>query len=189
MLLFAAISLLLMYFSPNIIIASFASLAIGFTSVIPQLLIPLGAQLSVPKDRGKIIGSIMSGLLIGILLSRVISGFIGKYLGWKIIYLIAAILMILLFCVLRLTLPVCPANSKIKYTDLLKSASTLLKRFGVLREAALNGALIFCAFSAFWTSLIFLLQSPVYNLGADTAGLFGLVGINLAVYEEQIMIG
>jgi len=47
----------------------------------------------------------------------------------------------------------------------------------MLREAALNGGMMFAAFSVFWTTLSFLLAGQPYHLGADAAGLFGLVGV------------
>ncbi len=53
----------------------------------------------------------------------------------------------------------------------------LTKELPMLREAALNGGMMFAAFSVFWTTLSFLLAGPHYQLGADTAGLFGLVGV------------
>lgn len=68
MLLGATFFLLLLFFSPTILIALIASFGIGFCSVVPQLLIPLAVQLSKPNERGKIIGSLIGGLLIGILL-------------------------------------------------------------------------------------------------------------------------
>lgn len=68
MLLFSVISLMSMFFSSNIYILTISSFAVGFTSIIPQLIIPLAAQLSNPQQRGQTIGTIMSGLLIGILL-------------------------------------------------------------------------------------------------------------------------
>ena len=69
MLVGATFFLLLLFFSPTILIALVASFGIGFCSVVPQLLIPFAVQLSKPDERGKIIGSLIGGLLIGILLS------------------------------------------------------------------------------------------------------------------------
>lgn len=41
--------------------------------------------------------------------------------------------------------------------------------------------MMFATFSDFWTTLSFLLKSPTYNLGAQAAGLFGLVGVTGAL--------
>lgn len=180
-LLCSIISLMSMFFSSNIYILIISSFAVGFTSIIPQLIIPLAAQLSNPEQRGQTIGRIMSGLLIGILLSRTISGLLGSYFGWRTVYLIAAIMMLVLMVILRKFIPLCEPESDIKYTKLLSSMIDLIKNEPVLREASINGALMFSAFSAFWTALIFLLESSHYNLGAEAAGLFGLVGISGAL--------
>ncbi|WP_315107892.1 MFS transporter [Clostridium intestinale] len=177
MLLFSVISLFTMAFSQNIYMLIVSSFAVGFTSIIPQLIIPLVAQLSNPNERGKIIGTVMSGLLIGILVSRTISGLIGNYFGWRVVYIVAAIMMIILTLVLRKVIPVTNPVSEVRYFDLLKSLPKLIKEEPILREASLNGALMFAAFSAFWTALTFLLESPHYNMGAQAAGLLGLVGI------------
>ncbi|SMC18451.1 Predicted arabinose efflux permease, MFS family [Clostridium acidisoli DSM 12555] len=183
MLLGAAVFLLLLFFSSNIVIALFASFGIGFCSIVPQLLIPLAAQLANPNERGKVIGSIMSGLLIGILLSRVVSGFVGKYMGWKSIYLMAAFFMFMLLVILRFTLSKSYAGSKIKYSESLKSMVVLIKQFPILRESSIVGSMVFLAFSAFWAALTFLLQSSHYNMGTDAAGLFGLAGIVGALFS------
>lgn len=177
MLLCSIISLMSMFFSSNIYILLISSFTVGLTSIIPQLIIPLAAQLSSPRQRGQTIGRIMSGLLIGILLSRTISGILGSYFGWRAVYLIAAIMMLTLMLILRKLIPLCEPISDIKYTKLLKSMIHLIKTEPILREASINGALMFSAFSAFWTSLIFLLESSHYNMGAEAVGLFGLVGI------------
>lgn len=181
MLLFSIISLMSMFFSRNIYVLIISSFAVGFTSIIPQLIIPLAAQLANPQQRGQTIGKIMSGLLIGILLSRTVSGILGGYLGWRSVYLIAAVMMFLLMLILRKLIPLCKAVSDIKYLELLKSMVHLIKTESILREASINGALMFSAFSAFWTSLIFLLESSHYNMGAEAAGLLGLVGISGAL--------
>lgn len=51
----------------------------------------------------------------------------------------------------------------------------LIKEEPRLRLASLRGALCFACFSAFWSTLTFLLKQN-FNLGSDVAGLFGLVG-------------
>lgn len=179
MLVLAAISLSLMYLSTNFVLTAVACLAIGVTSVIPQLMVPLGAKLSSDADRGKNIGHIMSGLLIGVLLSRVFSGFVGKYFGWKMIYLIAVVFMILLFLLIKSMLPVCEANMKenMGYISTIKSMAKLPGRFPVLVEASVNAALFMVAFSALWTTLTFHLQSSAFNLDTNMVGMFGLIGI------------
>jgi predicted MFS family arabinose efflux permease len=181
MLIFAAMSLVLMFLSFNITVVAVAAFAIGFTSVVPQLIVPLAAQLADPKERGKIIGSVMSGLLIGILLSRTFSGIVGKYFGWRVVYLIAAIMMIILAIALKNILPKSEPISEMKYGDLFKSMLHLIKTEPILREASINGAMMFAAFSAFWTTLSFLLESYHYNMGSEVAGLFGLVGVTGAL--------
>lgn len=51
----------------------------------------------------------------------------------------------------------------------------LVKAEPKLRFAALRGALCFACFSAFWTTIVFLLKQN-FGLGSDAAGLVGLVG-------------
>lgn len=71
------ISLVAAGLSKSLLLLIISSFCIGFTSAIPQLFVPMAAQMSDEKGRGRAIGIVMSGLLIGILGSRIISGFIG----------------------------------------------------------------------------------------------------------------
>ncbi|GBR06824.1 major facilitator superfamily transporter [Acetobacter oeni LMG 21952] len=59
---------------------------------------------------------------------------------------------------------------------LLESLAGLWKEFSELRLAAFTQGLLFAAFSVFWTTLALHLQQPDFGLGADAAGLFGVVG-------------
>ncbi len=163
--------------SPNIVWLVVAHLAIGLTTIVPMLVIPFAAQLAGPKERGKVVGNVMSGLLIGILLARTVSGFIGATLGWRPMYWVAAGLMIVLAVVVAMLLPKSRPNSKMSYQKLMQSLPGLIQGQPVLRESSLIGAMLFGGFSAFWTTLVFLLEKLPYHYGSTVAGLFGLVGV------------
>lgn len=162
--------------APSVTILMIAGFLVGVSSVIPQLLIPMAAHLAKPHERGKKIGFVMSGLLIGILLSRTLSGFIGEHFGWRSMYYIAAGLMLLIWLMIFLFLPEIEPDYKGNYGKLMKSLIHLVKTQPKLRLAAFRGALCFATFSAFWTTLVFLLKEPQFNEGSAAAGMFGLVG-------------
>jgi predicted MFS family arabinose efflux permease len=163
--------------APNITFLAIASFIVGITTIGPQIIVPFAATLAPPQERGRVVGTIMSGLLIGVLLARVVSGFIGAHLGWRAIYWIAAAMMLALIPVLRLLLPREQPRPRISYPELLRSLWELIRKEPVLRETSIFGALIFGAFSVFWVTLVFFLQTPPYHYGSDVAGLFGLAGI------------
>jgi predicted MFS family arabinose efflux permease len=73
-------------------------------------------------------------------------------------------------------MPELPPKQEVRYSDALRSLITLVRTQPILREASVLGACIFGAFSAFWTTLAFLLASPHYHLGAGVAGTFGILG-------------
>jgi Arabinose efflux permease len=177
MLVLVVVSLLAVAWSPFYVVLLIAVFFVGLTTIVPQLIVPYAAQLARPEERGKIIGNVMSGLLIGILLSRTFSGFLGSALGWRVVYLFAAIFIVVLLFLVRFLFPKSPATSRISYRELLKSMPGLIKGERCLRESALNGFFMFGSFSTFWTSLIFLLETPHYHMGAKEAGLFGLAGV------------
>lgn len=177
LLILVTISLLGAAASTHIIWMYIASFAIGLTTVVPQILVPFSAQLATPEQRGKVIGTVMSGLLFGILLARTISGLIGGTWGWRWMYGIAAIMMFVLFLVLRRKLPHVEPLMKSTYRELMTSIGGLIRQYAVLREGALIGALNFASFSVFWTSLSFYLEGEPYHYSSQIAGLFGLVGV------------
>lgn len=166
--------------APNIHILLVACFFVGVFSHIPQLLIPMTAHLANPHERGKKIGIVMSGLLIGILLSRTLAGFICVHFGWRAVFYIAAGLMVLMWMLLYFMLPEINPDYKGTYKNLMKSMWHLVRDEPTLRIAAARGALCFACFSAFWTTLSFLLKTN-FNLGSDVAGLFGLIGASGAV--------
>ena len=172
----SALSLFAASFSPSMFVFMIASLAIGITSVVAQILVPFSATLARDHERGKVVGQVMSGLLLGILLARTFSGFISSFFGWRAVFSIAAVLIILLSIVLRRALPQNKMEVKLTYSQLLKSVWGLVKSEKVLRRRSIYGALMFANFSVLWTSLTFLLANAPYHYSDAIIGLFGLVG-------------
>jgi predicted MFS family arabinose efflux permease len=154
-----------------------ASLALGLTTVVPQVVVPFAAGLAPEAQRGRVVGRIMSGILIGILAARVLAGALAGVAGWRAPYVVASALMLVLAAALARLLPRVPPGLHLPYGALLRSLATLARTEPVLRDAAAIGALNFLAFSAFWTTLAFRLETPPLHYGSAVAGLFGLVGI------------
>lgn len=170
------LSLLISAVAPSIFILTIAGFLLGLSSIVPQLLIPMAAHLAQPHERGKKLGFIMGGLLIGILLSRTLSGFIGEHFSWRFMFYIAAGLMVAIWLMIFFFLPEVEPDYKGNYKKLMSSLIHLIKTQPKLRMAAFRGALCFAGFSAFWTTLVFLLKQPQFNEGSAAAGAFGLVG-------------
>lgn len=152
------------------------SFLLGFSSVIPQIFVPMASDLAQPEKKVQAVGMVMSGLLIGILLSRVFSGIIGSYFGWRQVYGVAAVIMVLLWFAIYRFLPETEPNYKGSYQGLMKSIVQLFRTEKPLQLAAFRGAAGFGSFSAFWTTLVFHLESSPFHAGSEIAGAFGMVG-------------
>lgn len=175
------ISLLCFAFSQDVETMLVSGFLIGFSSVVPQMFVPLAAQLSNPDMRSRNVGIVMSGLLIGILGSRVVSGLVGEYWGWRTMYYIAASAMVVLWILIIVLLPDIRPTFKGTYKELMKSIVVLVKQRPDLRIAAVRGALSLASFQAFWTTLTFHLERPPFSAGSDIAGLLGIVAIGGAL--------
>jgi predicted MFS family arabinose efflux permease len=177
MLLITSMTLFAAALSPNLNTLILTSFAIGATTIAAQILIPFATQLAPPSDQGKIIGNLMSALFVGILLARPIGGWIGEQFNWRGIYWMAGGVMVLLAIASAQLLPKYQPKSKLSYGALLRSLWKLVESQPILREASLIQAMLFGAFSVFWSTLAFLLTRPPYSYGSQAVGLFGLVGI------------
>ncbi|HEY3990304.1 MAG TPA: MFS transporter [Acidobacteriaceae bacterium] len=152
------------------------TLVTGTLAAVTHVILPIAPEIATPANAGRAVGSVMTGLLLGILLSRTFSGWIGEWLNWRAVFLIAAAIAIALAFFLRRALPLLPPRAPMPYRHALRSLWTLARTQPLLVESAIVGGLVFAAFSAFWTTLVFLLGSPHYRLGAGIAGSFGVLG-------------
>jgi predicted MFS family arabinose efflux permease len=152
------------------------SVLVGIASSVAQQIVPFAAELAEPSRRGATIGTVMSGLLCGMLLGRVVAGAVAEHYGWRQMYWIALVLVITTGCLLAATLPQSRPKTQASYSGLLKSVVTLWCDEPALRRATIIQGCLFGSFSSFWTILALQLDAR-YQLGAETAGLFGVVGM------------
>lgn len=162
--------------APNAWMLIAASLLVGATASVAQQIVPFAAHLAEPARRGQTVGTVMSGLLCGILLSRTLSGFVGTHWGWREMFWLGVPFALGTAGVMAWRLPRSTPDAELSYGALLRSLAELWRAFAPLRLATITQALLFAGFTAFWTILALYLQSPQFRLGADVAGLFGVVG-------------
>lgn len=153
-----------------------ASLIVGASSTVAQQIVPFAASLASPEKRGATIGTVMAGVLSGILFSRTLSGFVGEHAGWREMFWIGVPLALIAAAMMFVTLPDHRSTSRMQYHTAIRSLAHLWKSQPALRVATFVQAALFASFTTFWTILALYLQSPHFDLGADVAGLFGIVG-------------
>lgn len=154
-----------------------ASFAVGVTAITAQIVIPALSGHAAPEARGRIVGTLLGGLSTGLLLARTFSGLVGAHAGWRAVFVLAAIVDAALLVLVIRTLPKAASVAPIGYGALMRSLGTLVREERVLRLSAVNGFLMFAAFSALWATLGALLVRPPYEFGPAAIGAFGLVSL------------
>jgi predicted MFS family arabinose efflux permease len=176
-LLVTALALAVAAAAPSIEVFGAALAAVGLTSVVAQVIVPMSSSLAAEHERGRVVGTVMSGLLTGILIARTISGLIAAAFGWRTVFALAAVGMVALAAILRRALPRTPPTTQLSYGAVLRSVLALVREEPILRQRMMLGALCFGCFSVLWTSLAFLLSGAPYHYGNAVIGLFGLAGV------------
>lgn len=153
---------------------------VALTSVGAQVIVPFAASLAPEADRGRIVGVVMSGILLGGLLARTVSGLLSEVGGWRTIYVVNAVCMAGMACLLSRHLPRVPQASDsgpgLHYPALLRSTLALLRDEPLLRMRSAMAGLSLASFSVQLTALTFLLTREPYGWSESSIGLLGLVG-------------
>ncbi|MEH6564260.1 MAG: MFS transporter [Halopseudomonas sp.] len=158
-----------------------ASVLIGVGAVAVQVIVPLAAHLASEQTRGKVVGNVMSGLMFGIMLSRPVASFLAELYDWHAVFIFSAAVMGVLGLAMRWMLPVRRPSSVLSYAELLRSMGTLALSTPVLQRRAFYQAMMFGAFSLFWTTTPLVLAGPAFNLSQSDIALFALAGVAGAI--------
>ncbi|EFX00714.1 major facilitator superfamily transporter dha1 transporter [Grosmannia clavigera kw1407] len=174
----------------------------GFTTVTPQLMLPLVGDLAPPHRRAAALAIVVSGLSLGMLVARVVAGLVANYTSWRNVYWFSfgaqAVVLASLFCFM----PDYPTKNSLAEEAAAGDESAgrgrsrtalhqilrlcrvlyggivmLLVRQPTLVQACLIVYCLSAVFTSYWTTLSFLLASPPYNYPSFAIGLFGLIGI------------
>ena len=154
-----------------------ASLLLGITATGTQMIVPVAAHLAPERSRGRIVGTVMSGLLVGILLARPLATLVSGPFGWRAIYVLSAAAMCLTVAMLAMVLPRRQPDNAQSYPRLIASLWDVLVTNPVLQRRAFYQAMLFAAFTLFWTAMPLLLQQPPFSLGHLGLSAFLLSGI------------
>ena len=162
--------------APSLPLLLAASAAVGITTIVPQILLPMAAGLVSPQQRGAVTGTLLSGLLAGVLLARTFSGTLGAWLGWRAPYAICSVLAVLLALAMTRAVPATTPATRDRYRSLLATALRLMRTQPALRRSCLNQATMFAGFTAAWTALPLLVTGPHLRLSTAAVGLIALAG-------------
>ncbi|WP_202637670.1 MFS transporter [Bailinhaonella thermotolerans] len=171
-------ALLLAAAAPGLSALAATAALVGAVTVIPQVLVPLAAELAPPARRAAVVANVQIGVMTGMIGSRVVGGVVGQALGWRAAYLLAAGLTALAGLATVCLLPREAARTgRIGYGRLLASLPGLLRDHPALRQSCLLHGALFGAFNATWTTLVLALTHAPYHFSSAQAGLFGLLGL------------
>ncbi|MEI4471769.1 MFS transporter [Frigidibacter sp. MR17.24] len=157
-----------------------AALLIGLGSVSVQVIVPYAAALAPEEMRGQVVGSVLSGLMTGIMLARPVSSFLADAFGWRAVFWVSAVALVALAAVIRARMPARVPPAGMGYAGLLASMRRLALGEPVLQRRTLCHALLFAAFSLFWT-VVPLHLAQDFGLSQSGIALFALAGAAGAV--------
>jgi predicted MFS family arabinose efflux permease len=161
--------------APNAWLLVIASAAVGISGSVAQQVVPFAAELAGSNRRGQVVGTVMSGLLCGILLGRAVGGFTADHWGWRATFWLGAAMTAIIWVMLLVKLPHSEPKTNHSYFGLMKSLIELWREQRSLRRATCIQAAMFGSFIGLWTILALRLHEA-FGLGADVAGLMGIVG-------------
>ena len=161
--------------APNVALLALAVCAVGVATTAPQILQPFAADLALPSERGRVVGTVQIGLIVGTVGARAVSGLLGAYVGWRSVFAVAAVVSALSTVVLARVIPLRASSLRLRYRELFASLPGFVRAYPLLRVSMALGFLSFAMFAGIWTVLAFHVRDLGY--GSEVVGYIGLVSI------------
>lgn len=140
--------------TPNMAVFQGISFLVGLFSVVPQILMPLAADLAPPERRASALSIVLAGILLGVLAARVIAGIVGEFVSWRVVYYLAIALQYLVWVLFYFTLPDYPARNKNQtYLGILTSMAKFWYTEPMLFQATMINLPSSACFTNFWVSM------------------------------------
>ncbi|TFY51898.1 hypothetical protein EVJ58_g10320 [Rhodofomes roseus] len=151
---------------------------VGFTSVTPQILIPLAADLAPMDRKAGATAVVWAALMFGVLFARVLSGVIANFVTYRAVYWLAMGLQYVVLVAAWFIIPNVPRkNLGLSYAGILWSMAKLAVTQPLLIQSALCLLVSNMCFTNFWVTLTFLLLEAPFHYSSLDIGLFGLLGM------------
>ena len=139
------------------------SFLVGFTSVSPQIFLPLAADLAPPERRASVISVVSSGFLLGILIARVLSGVVANFVSWRYVYWMSIGIQCIVLIGSYLVLPDYPAKDRgLSYPGMFYSMAKFMVKEPLVIQIVLVSISASACYTNFWVTLTFLLGGPPY---------------------------
>jgi predicted MFS family arabinose efflux permease len=171
----AAVCLACAAAAANITLLALAICALGIATTAPQILQPFAADLALPSERGRVVGTVQIGLIVGTVFARAVSGILGALAGWRAVFAFAAVVSALSAIVLVRVIPLRDSPLRMRYRHLIASMPGLVVAHPLLRVSMAMGFIVFAMFTGLWTILAFHVRDLGY--GSDIVGFVGLISI------------
>ncbi len=175
----AAVSATAIGFAENVWMLWVASLTLGFSSIMPQLFIPMSALYSRPENKSRNMGYVASGLVTGIVSARAVSGYIGEWFGWREMFFFAAALMLACLIVTLCMMPQVTLSFSGTYRQLMHTVVSIFVLHPRIRLYSLRPAMSFASMMCIWSCMAFHLAGEPFHARSDMVGalaFFGIIG-------------
>lgn len=145
------------------------SFLVGCVSVVPQILLPLAADLAPPERRASAMSIVLAGLVLGILIARVLAGVIANFTTWRVVFYMATGVQYFALVLAYWIIPDCPAKTQdLTYFNILTSmAKYAFTEPKVIQASIVNMGSSAC-FSGFWVCFCCISDIHLYACYAYT---------------------